>query len=188
MTSSRDNRPVRLWLGIAGLAAACIAGLYWGSLVPLSAQTALAGSLQTTSAIIFGVMGAWIAIVYPEAMRGILRKHSGGASSESDVVHKLLAPMILSTIVLGAIVVAQPVGAPIAASASTEHAKQLLQRVSFSGLCVLSLVQFYALILTLYPLGAASRDIQQAENSGQTKHRMGAVLDEPENGSRHPNG
>lgn len=175
--STPSPKPVRLIFAALGLVATAAAGAIWGHLVPLGTQASIASSLQNTSAIIFGVMGAWIAIVYPEAMKNIIGKHKDGAENGSDIVHRLLFPMIISTAVLASIVISQPIGAPIAASFTEPDQQTILRRIAFSGLAVLSTLQFYALLLTLYPLGVASRDVAKAHDRQETQRRMGATRD-----------
>lgn len=45
--------------------AAVLAGAWFGRKVPFAEQWPMYEGLRTTAAIIFGVIGAWLAIIYP---------------------------------------------------------------------------------------------------------------------------
>ncbi|MCI5122880.1 MAG: hypothetical protein D3908_17170 [Candidatus Electrothrix sp. AUS4] len=55
-----------------------------GSDIKISEQLPLYESLRNTSAIIFGVMGAWIAILYPNSLLKIYGKLDAKNSEEEE--------------------------------------------------------------------------------------------------------
>lgn len=81
--------------------AICICGFFLGKKVPFSMQWPLYEALRNTAAIIFAVVGAWMAIIYPERLRmsfGKSDKNSGERSSAH--IRLLLTPAYHSTAIL----------------------------------------------------------------------------------------
>jgi len=78
-----------------------IAGYYLGQDVSMKEQLSIFEGLRNTSAIIFGVMGAWLAILHPSSLKKIFSKE-GGSISKSDraTINLLLSPIIISTFIL----------------------------------------------------------------------------------------
>lgn len=89
-----------LVFGIAILfsAALCVAGYYAGRHIPFSAQWPLYEALRNTAAIIFAVVGAWLAIIYPDRLKLSFGRTTN--TSGSGNIGLLLTPAIHSTIIL----------------------------------------------------------------------------------------
>lgn len=132
-----------------------IFGGRYGHKVDAVAQGDLYGSLSTMSGIVFGVIGAWIAIVYPEALRHVLDKSRSDEDEHVSVVRKLLVPMMCSTLVLGILLI----GAPIVSVCRTfdwyKQNEPIWLAISFVFLEFITAFQFGALLYTLVPLGVA---------------------------------
>lgn len=77
-----------------------IISYFFGSGVDLAEQKEAIGSLQTISAVIFGVMGAWIAIVYPDSLSQILKWSNKEVDKDVEAVKKILLPIKYATTVL----------------------------------------------------------------------------------------
>ena len=140
----------------------------FGKNIPFAEQWVLYEGLRNTASIIFGVMGAWLAIVYPEVLSNIIEKRT---SSGAQNYNKLIAPLVYSTItliwvmMLGIIV-------PILKQVSffVSHSNSL-RGISFSILCVLTLLQIWALILTLLPADMTKRTIDRVDGSHKAQQR-----------------
>lgn len=72
----------------------------WGGSITIESQTSSVEILQNISSVIFGVMGAWIAIVYPEALSGILKWQNTDNDKQVLAVQKILMPIKIATFVL----------------------------------------------------------------------------------------
>lgn len=124
----------------------------FGAGIPFKEQWPLYESLRNTSAIIFGVMGAWIAIIYPNVLSKIYgRVNSSDAKAEAEKINKLISPMLYATTIV-AIVLVIGLAAPIAKR--IEYLSQyhnILRSLSFSIFGMLTIAQLWSLILTLIP-------------------------------------
>jgi H+/Cl- antiporter ClcA len=123
-----------------------------GSTIPISEQLPIYESLRNTSAIIFGVMGAWIAILYPEALLRIYGKiETVEAEQQSKSIKQLISPMVLSTIIVSLVLIVSLI-APVLRRIDylVEHTT-LVRSFSFALLGGLTFAQLWALIATLAP-------------------------------------
>jgi len=88
-----------LTLGAGATVALVVLGFQFGQSVPFVNQWPLYEALRNTAAIIFAVVGAWLAIIYPERL-----KLSFGAPAEtkgsSAKLLLLLTPAVSSTFIL----------------------------------------------------------------------------------------
>lgn len=71
-----------------------------GQRVPFAEQWPLFEALRTTASIIFAVVGAWLAIVYPERLRMSFQKPSGAEPASNNGMSKLFSPIVHSTAIL----------------------------------------------------------------------------------------
>lgn len=77
-----------------------------GGGISYSEQWPLYESLRTTAAIVFGVMGAWIAIIYPQTLIKVTTSRDVDVNSvEYQRVRKLMMPMVCSTAILCAVLI-----------------------------------------------------------------------------------
>lgn len=129
----------------------CVLGAgYLGTAVPFSEQWPLFEALRTTAAIIFAVVGAWFAIIYPERLKRSFRGADQGASDLADRgIQKLFTPIVHSTFILSTILLLGVI-APLAKRWGwmAQHV-EFWRGVSFSILVALTLWQ---LITVLYSL------------------------------------
>lgn len=89
-----------------------VAGVFFGRNIPFSDQWPLFEALRTTAAIIFAVVGAWLAIIYPERLRSTFRPTENTSHSTKVDMGHFLSPAINSTVIL-AVVLLVGVVAPI---------------------------------------------------------------------------
>lgn len=149
-------------------AAATSAGFYFGGRVPFSEQWPLYEALRATSAIIFAVVGAWLAIVYPERLRLSLLTSTGVKEDKAqNNIGVLLSPAVNSTGVL-CIVLLIGVLAPLIKRSDFVIAHLTECRgASYALLIALTLWQAWTVILTLVPadliLSRATQENMRAE-------------------------
>ena len=79
----------------------CAAGYFYGRSVLFSEQWPLYEALRNTASIIFAVVGAWLAIVYPERFKLSLGRVDGTSPAKSSrSMGMLLLPAVHSTVLL----------------------------------------------------------------------------------------
>ena len=133
----------------------------YGKKVPFSEQWILYQALRNTSAIIFGVMGAWLALLHPSGLLNLFGKQNQKNKDHQSVdpVNKLISPIVYSTFILIYVLV---VGlfAPVLKTFLflIEH-KELLRGMSYSLISMVTVLQLWTLILTLVPSSMLNRDL-----------------------------
>jgi len=146
---------------------------YYGQNVAMKEQMPIFDGLRNTSSIIFGVMGAWLAILHPSSLKKIFSKEKGSISKEDKkTINLLLLPIIISTFILLIVLVA-----PLCVAASRSSHKliqyvTILRGLSFSLLGCLTILQLWALILTLVPGDILKRSVQKEEVRQKIKDDM----------------
>lgn len=134
---------------ISSLAIVMLSIIY-GRDITFEEQLPIYDGLRTTSAIVFAIMGAWIALIYPGKLSQLL---SPGGHEIKDIEHtrKLFKPMIYSTAIL-IIVIGIAFLVPLAKQISLLGPyKKIFRSISFGMLAVLTLMQIWSIILTLIP-------------------------------------
>ncbi len=166
---------VYLALGLVGLGMLIAAWVY-GQGIPFSQQWPLYEALRNTAAIIFAVVGAWLAIIYPDRLRLSFRDSEGKAENASNL-SLLLTPAIMST---GILVILLLVGviAPMLRQVETLYSYLSIMRgISFVLLVFLTLWQVVIVVIAIVPadllLGKEAEDKAKAvvESSYGQFHR-----------------
>jgi hypothetical protein len=135
-----------LWLSASG------AAFIYGQQVPFAEQWPLFEALRTTSAIIFAVVGAWLAIVYPERLRLSFDKKSEAAKANgSGNIAILLSPVVNSTVILCILLLVGILAPLLKRSDFLLTNMDFFRGVSYSLLVALTLWQAWTVILTLIP-------------------------------------
>lgn len=144
----------------------------FGGNIPFSEQWSLFEALRTTSAIIFGVMGAWIAIVFPTALTNIFDKEFENKKEEVRKISRLLLPLSVSTAIL-AFVLLLGVVAPIVKQLPLIQGYIGVARgLSFSVLGVLTVVQLWTLLASLAPGESLLFEISKEEDKAKVLKRL----------------
>lgn len=95
----RDYSKLQLFIiGLISIVFMALA-LIFGKHIPLKDQWVLFEALRNTSAIIFAVIGAWFAIVYPERLKFKKSQKTNGDNRETNF-DRFFHPLISSSIVL----------------------------------------------------------------------------------------
>lgn len=152
-----------LILGGAGLIGLSLltGAVVYGKSVPFAQQWPLYEALRNTSAIIFAVVGAWLAIIYPERLKLSFGKKEKDTSSNSNI-RLLLTPAINSTFIL-VILLTVGIAVPILKKipAVLEHV-DFFRGASFVLLTSLTLWQIVIVVIAVVPiellLNQASRE------------------------------
>jgi len=156
------------------LALSCVsAGYTLGKNVSFSSQWPLYEALRNTSAIIFAVVGAWLAIIYPEKLRYSLREESENGAQESPNFKLLLTPAVSSAVVL-IIVLAVGVAAPLLKQVEIIQPHiSILRGSSFALLMFLTIWQMIIVVIAILPvdflISAEARTKAQKEIDDQIR-------------------
>jgi hypothetical protein len=129
--------------------------------------------LRNTSSIIFGVMGAWLAILYPDSLKKIF----GGGSQklpeqEKQTIMLLFQPIIISTTVIAVVLILFPLFQVGKTINQLDEYKDVFRGLSFSLLSILTILQLWALILTLVPSDLVKKHIDKQNTKQEVVKRM----------------
>ncbi|BCB62263.1 hypothetical protein HaloA020_29640 [Halomonas sp. A020] len=127
---------------------------FWlGREVPFSEQWPLFEALRTTAAIIFAVVGAWLAIIYPDRLKISFSQLKGGkkTAQNGSGIGKLFTPVAHSTAIL-CVILLLGILAPLIKTIDVLHDHvELLRGCSYLVLSSLTLWQLWTVILSLVP-------------------------------------
>ncbi|UCR75701.1 hypothetical protein [Burkholderia thailandensis] len=128
----------------------CVAGYYYGRHIPFEKQWPLYEALRTTASIIFAVIGAWLAIIYPERLKVSFRggNKNGGSNGNLGV---LLTPAVHSTIILGLLLLLGICAPLIKEVPAVRPHVEVARGISFVILSVLTMWQVVIVFMTLFP-------------------------------------
>lgn len=110
-------------------------------------QWLLYEALRTTSSIVFGVMGAWIAVIYPGTLADIL---SSDKKAKQKVI-KLFLPMTISVLILSSVLLIGITAPMLKQIDFLVIHKFLVRRISYAFLGMITSIQFWALLILLLP-------------------------------------
>jgi hypothetical protein len=155
-----------LLLGLAG-SAICIAGFYFGQKIPFAQQWPLFEALRNTAAIIFAVVGAWLAIIYPERLKISFGRSPSIGGSGNDNVGLLLTPAVHSTIILVCLLMIGILAPLMKQIPGVLAHVEILRGVSFFILALLTQWQVAIVIVTIIPadLIKSNFDREQSERN-----------------------
>lgn len=129
-----------------------ILSFIYGKDIPFKQQQPMYDALRTTASIIIAVIGAWLAIIYPERLK--LLKNSGESQLESTNgrFSNLFNPIVNSIAILG-IVLIVGILAPLLSQIPFFIAhRSLALSCSYAFLSILTIWQIYTIALTLIPM------------------------------------
>lgn len=158
------------FLALAALAI-CGCGYYFGRHIPFALQWPLYEALRTTAAIIFAVVGAWLAIVYPERLKFSFDQQSSAQSSgqkkSSRKNFKLLfVPAIHSTVILIVLLLSGIVAPLLKQIAWSAENLETIRGLSYLLVTALTLWQIAIVGMAIAPVEmlmgkAAQEDMQE---------------------------
>jgi fumarate reductase subunit D len=148
-------------------------GYHFGAPIPLKDQWPLFEALRTTTSIVFGVMGALLALVYPDAVKNALR--NGPSTQESDGgLKRLITPCGHSALLLILLVFVAPIISWLGTFDPKEFAENvtLFQQVTFSIFCILSYWQISILLMVLIPFDDLYMNVHQGIQRQRMRRNM----------------
>lgn len=123
---------------------------WFGRVVPFAEQWPMFEALRTTAAIIFAVIGAWMAIIYPERLKLSLRDPSHVDKASATGLGKLFTPVVNSTAIL-CIILVLGAAVPVLRRYSLPLDIDVLRGGSYALLVTLTLWQLWTVVLSLVP-------------------------------------
>jgi hypothetical protein len=155
-----------LFYGLFSIAV-CVGGWVYGRQIPFAQQWPLFEALRNTASIIFAVVGAWLAIIYPERLKLTFRKDEQEKAPGPNM-GMLLTPAVHSTILL-VILLLIGIVAPLAKQLPILQAHiEVCRGVAFVILAVLTLWQVVIVVITLFPAEA----VQTQANLEAAEHEI----------------
>jgi len=162
------------------------AGFWLGKNVPFEKQWPLYEALRATAAIIFAVVGAWLAIIYPERLRFSGRGTAAGASSapeRGEGIGRFFTPIAHSTAILCLILLIGIIAPMVRQIPFVIQHVSWARSLSYGILVLLTLWQLWTVVLTLIP----ADEIKRASDREDRRHlltspitKMGSVGQRPE--------
>lgn len=131
--------------------ALCILGFVLGKNVTVSEQWPLYDALRTTSAIIFAVVGAWLAIIYPERLR-IAVRNQGSTSDKSPRLKLILTPAVSSAAILIIVLLIGVLHPLLRQVPELLSYKVMIRGASFAFLVALTLWQVATVVIAILPV------------------------------------
>ncbi|WP_411850805.1 hypothetical protein ACLB90_18425 [Stenotrophomonas sp. LGBM10] len=161
-----DRKRILKWIAVGACLLAALPGYWFGRNIPFASQWPIFEGLRTTASIVFAVVGAWMAIAYPERLKLTLRgeAQSAGPAQKMDT---LLTPISHSTIILAIILLAGLVAPVIKSFAFALEHKECFRGMSFALVSTLTIWQVCIVLLTLDP----ADKVKQAEDLVRAKQR-----------------
>ncbi|WP_343734698.1 hypothetical protein [Acidovorax sp.] len=157
--------------------AAVLAGAWFGRKVPFAEQWPMYEGLRTTAAIIFGVIGAWLAIIYPERLK-LSFKPANHTGPKETGVGQLFSPVVNSTLILGAILVIG-VAAPIAKKYPMPFDIEWCRGISYGVLVALTLFQLWTVLLTLVPASTIKSFVDHEDGAKRALESLTVLNQKP---------
>lgn len=142
-----------LLLGTAWLLSALLvaSGIWLGQAVPFEQQWPLFEALRTTAAIIFAVIGAWIAIIYPERLKLSFSDQKRPEMKVESGLGKLFSPIVHSSAILCMVLLIGIVAPVLRVVPALEEYREICRGISYGLLVALTLWQLWTVVLTLIP-------------------------------------
>ncbi|EPY5280649.1 hypothetical protein AB8Q80_17095 [Klebsiella pneumoniae] len=149
-------------IGVACFAMVLLSGIL-GRNVAFALQWPLFEALRTTASIIFAVVGAWFAIIYPERLKKSFR---GGASENSGPgIHRLFTPIVHSTAILATVLIVGVIVPLLKQFEWILSHKEIFRGISYGLLVFLTLWQLITVLFSLIGPDMIKRHVSKQERA-----------------------
>ncbi len=126
-------------------------GVLAGADISMGIHSKMYEALRTTSGIIFGVTGAWAAIVFPDTLTKIYNNESILNDKNHEIFSLLRKTMIIAVLIVSITLIFNILVPILKQFQFFIDCKVLLKMLSFATLVALTLVQIWSLLATLAP-------------------------------------
>ncbi|AGU51510.1 hypothetical protein VAPA_1c44370 [Variovorax paradoxus B4] len=161
-------------LGWSIVVALVAAAGWFGRVVPFAEQWPMFEALRTTAAIIFAVIGAWMAIIYPERLKLSMRNPDQAEQGNSSGMGQLFTPVVNSTAILCVILILGAV-APVAKKYPLPFDPSLARGISYALLVALTIWQLWTVILSLVPASLIKSYADREDATTRVRNGMFAI-------------
>lgn len=139
-----------IWFHLVFGALSGYLGYHFGAVITLGDQWPYFEALRTTTSIVFGIMGALLAVVFPEVLKQGLRGTEARAGESN--FRRVLLPCANSAILLVFLIVLAPAFAYVKATTVSPASIEEAQQASFCLLCAFTYWQIIILQMVLVPM------------------------------------
>lgn len=150
------------------------AGFYYGRYIPFVQQWPLFEALRNTAAIIFAVVGAWLAIIYPERLKLSFGK-SANITNGSENVGLLLTPAVHSTIILVCLLLIGICAPILKQIPGILNYVEIFRGLSFLTLTILTLWQVVIVIMTVLPADMVKSNFDKEQSTKRVLANYGKL-------------
>lgn len=172
---------MRIVSGVVFVALIAWLSFCYGKNVPFSNQWPLYEALRTTASIIFAVVGAWFAIIYPERLKKSF--HGGAVSDTSNGVMRLFTPIVHSTAILSSVLIIGVLAPIFKQFDIVTQNKEFFRSISYA---VLLMLTFWQLITVLYSLIGPDMLKRHASLQKRSKEAAISVMPKKKNDDKSP--
>ncbi|ELP5692813.1 MULTISPECIES: hypothetical protein [Enterobacter] len=136
---------------------------YLGRNVAFILQWPLFEALRTTASIIFAVVGAWFAIIYPERLKKSFR--GGVSESNGQGIHRLFTPIVHSSAILATVLLVGIVAPLLKQFNWILSHKEVFRGISYGLLVFLTLWQLLTVLFSLIGPDMVKRNVARQEEA-----------------------
>ncbi|HGS5294499.1 TPA: hypothetical protein ACMDR2_003535 [Vibrio cholerae] len=162
-----------------------LAATFWGSYfavtlgmdISYSKQSSLLSEIRNVSAIVFGVTGAWLALVYPKALASteLALKVSNDAIYEQAQHDNNVLLGFIKTIIISILVIAVSIVIPFIKEIAVQFSffiecRNYLRGLLFFAIMLLALIQLYLLFSTFLQTKQALSDVKGKIAEAKTRN------------------
>ncbi|OEE98915.1 hypothetical protein A136_19710 [Vibrio crassostreae 9ZC13] len=148
-----------------------------GMNISYAKQASLLSEIRNVSAIIFGVTGAWLALVYPKALASteLALKAANDAVYEQAQHDNNVLLGFIKTIITSIVVIAISVGIPFVKEVAVQISflneyRNYLRGILFFTIVVLAIIQLYLLFATFLQTKSALKDVKGKIAEAKTRN------------------
>ncbi|HGW5507888.1 TPA: hypothetical protein ACNH1V_001943 [Citrobacter koseri] len=153
---------LKVVIGIACVAVVLFAGIL-GRNVAFALQWPLFEALRTTASIIFAVVGAWFAIIYPERLKKSFR--GGATDNNGPGIHRLFTPIVHSTAILATVLIVGVVAPLLKQFDWILSHKDIFRGISYGLLVFLTLWQLATVLFSLIGPDMIKRHVSRQDRA-----------------------
>jgi hypothetical protein len=161
--------------GVAVTLFGCPLGFYFVRAIPFAEQWPVYDGLRQTAAIIFGITGAWAAIVYPGAISTLVSRKRFVGSSTDNAVSRLVRPMAMSTLIITVVLLAGLAARVARRTAWVAEHFVALRGASFALLVALTVFELFAVAFLLLPMDDAVGEVERQIGTNRILANLGGV-------------
>lgn len=125
---------------------------YFGRNIPMKEQMQIADALFNLAAVIFGIMGAWIALLYPEALSTLREPGKLKDAAAVNAVTHIIRPLHHSTLLLFVVFVFKVLYPITSHIGAIVRYNGMIRSASMAVLFFLTCMMLASIITTIYPI------------------------------------